>query len=384
MSSIFQPIRRIFSPVEPIPAGTYHYMAPPDDSRNYRLHLRVENDGCGILIVNASTVLHLNQTAAEYAYYFIKNLPADEVAHNMSRRYRIDTDQARVDYRNFSERILTLIETPDLDPVTFLDFERQEPYTGEFSAPYRLDCALTYRLPDTHDPEHAPSKRVTRELNTEEWQTVLDKAWEVGIPHVIFTGGEPTLREDLVQLIQHAENNGQVSGLHSDGLRLADDTYFESLLLTGLDHLLITLHPDNETVWNTLQVILDADIFTAVHITITSQNADQVLNYLQRLADLGVPDISLSTNTGELDDVLEAARNRVATLNMSLVWDIPVPYSPHNPVALELKEDIEHPEGAGRAWLYVEPDGDVLPAQGINEVLGNILNDPWEKIWKSS
>jgi len=32
--------------------------------------------------------------------------------------------------------------------------------------------------------------------------------------------------------------------------------------------------------------------------------------------------------------------------------------------------------------LYVEPDGDVLPAQGVNRVLGNILTDPWKKIWK--
>ncbi len=40
------------------------------------------------------------------------------------------------------------------------------------------------------------------------------------------------------------------------------------------------------------------------------------------------------------------------------------------------------PTGAGHAWLYIEPDGDVLPAQGINQVLGNILKDPWETIWQ--
>jgi MoaA/NifB/PqqE/SkfB family radical SAM enzyme len=38
-------------------------------------------------------------------------------------------------------------------------------------------------------------------------------------------------------------------------------------------------------------------------------------------------------------------------------------------------------QGAGRAWLYVEPDGDVLPAQGINKILGNLVSDSWEKIW---
>ena len=37
------------------------------------------------------------------------------------------------------------------------------------------------------------------------------------------------------------------------------------------------------------------------------------------------------------------------------------------------------PSGAGKTWLYVEPDGDVLPAQGMaDNVLGNFLRDPWE------
>ena len=64
-----------------------------------------------------------------------------------------------------------------------------------------------------------------------------------------------------------------------------------------------------------------------------------------------------------------------------LVWDLPVPYSAHNPVQLEVPAG-ELLEGAGRAWLYVEPDGDVRPAQDSETVLGNLLNDPWEKIWK--
>jgi hypothetical protein len=75
MSSLIAPLRRMFTPAQPIQAGIYHYQSPPDDPRNYRLHLRVEDDGTGILIVNASTVLHLNQTATEYAYYFVQNLP---------------------------------------------------------------------------------------------------------------------------------------------------------------------------------------------------------------------------------------------------------------------------------------------------------------------
>ena len=83
-----------------------------------------------------------------------------------------------------------------------------------------------------------------------------------------------------------------------------------------------------------------------------------------------------------LKEEVQEARQHVARLDLSLIWDLPVPYSSLNPIALEI-ENEELPAGAGRAWLYVEPDGDVLPSQGINEVLGNFLTDSWEAIWKS-
>jgi MoaA/NifB/PqqE/SkfB family radical SAM enzyme len=321
----------------------------------------------------------LNQTAAEYAYYFVQNLPVDEAARRMSRRYNVEASQAAQDYHNLAERFLTLIEIPDLDPVTFLDFEREKPYAHKLVAPYRLDCALTYTLSEGSAVDAAPTKNVERELSTDEWKAVFDKAWLAGIPHIVFTGGEPTLREDLPLLIAHAESIGQVSGLLTDGMRLAEPGYLHELLQTGLDHVMIILQPDNELAWGTLESALAADIFTAVHLTLTTQNAPHLPGYLDRLAKMGCPAISLSSQGQDLDETLLALRNQVAALQMSLVWDLPVPYSAQNPVALETAGSVE---GAGRAWLYVEPDGDVLPTQGAKQVLGNFLKDSWETIWK--
>jgi organic radical activating enzyme len=379
MESILEPLRRFFAPRHKIPAGIYHYQAPPDDPRNYRLHLRVEENGDGLLIVNAATILHLNHTAAEYAYYLVQNTPVDEVARRMSTRYHVGAEQARQDYQDLSERIRTLIEVPDLDPVTFLDFERVQPFSGRWSAPLRLDCAITYRLPATEAADSAPVERVKAELSTEEWKTILSKAWEAGIPHIIFTGGEPTLRDDLVELIVHAEELGQVSGLLSDGLRLADRAYLEQLLQAGLDHLLLTLQPESDASWEAVNNAMVEDLSVTVHLTITDAIRDQAKAILQRLADLGVKKISLSANDPKLADAMQAVREHAATLGLELIWNIPVPYSSVHPVAFETGD--AQIEGAGRAWLYVEPDGDVLAGQGNPKVLGNFLNDPWEKIW---
>ena len=380
---IFNRLADQFSNVKPLPEGMHHVQATLDDEKPYRLHLRLHKDGSGTLVVNASTILHLNPTATEYAYHFIKGTPPEEAAKEISKRYRISKGIALEDFQDFVDRIRTLIETPDLDPVSFLDFERVAPHSADLSAPLRLDCALTYKLPPETDVEYAPTKRVDRELTTEEWGQILDIAWREGVPHVTFTGGEPTLREDLPDLIAHAEKNGQVCGLLSDGLKLTDKGYLHTLLNTGLDHLLFLLQPDNEASWKALETIMPEDLFTTVHITVNQKTLKNMDETLQKLAGLEVVSLSLGLADTSLHDSMDKVLDKAANLGMKLAFDLPVPYSADNPAAFETAED-DVPSGAGKSWLYVEPDGDVLPAQGMaDQVLGNLLRDPWDTIYKA-
>lgn len=373
-------INNLFAKVTPLPAGTYHLQTTLDE-KPCRVHLRLHEDGTGILIVNAATVLQLNPTAAEHAYHFVNGHSAEEAAKQISARYRVNRETALQDYKDFVDRIETLIVTPDLDPISFLDFELVTPYSGTLTAPLRLDCALTYRLPALTDLEYAPVKRVARELTTEEWKLILNRAWEFGIPQITFTGGEATLRDDLPYLIAEAEKNGQVCGLLTDGLRLADKQYLSLLLQTGLDHILFLLQPDNSESWQALETILGEDIFVTVHITLNPANVNARAATLERLAQLGVKSLSLTISEPSLQSEFVSLRDQAADLGLTLRFDLPVPYSSYNPVALETQED-DLPDAAGKAWLYVEPDGDVLPTQGMaDQVLGNLLTDSWSQIY---
>jgi len=374
---------RQFSPVKTVPAGIYQHTAPQDAEMPYKLHLRIEENGDGLLIINARTVLHLNRSAAEFAYHLVQGKQADEIQKIVAERYQADREQIAEDLDQFIRQINSLIDTEDLDPVSYLDMGRVAPYSEKLSAPYRLDCALTYSVSEGTPTEVAPRERVSRELDLSEWRSILDKAWNAGIPHVNFTGGEPTLRADLPDLIGHAEKLGIVSGLLTDGLKLADKPYLNSLLDRGLDHIMILAQPDNKRFWQALKNILPENIAITVHITITSENKDHIDGMLDKLAAENVVSISLSAPDASLSDQLEAASQHAMHAGMQLDWDLPVPYSSLNPISIELQsKEKEAPQGAGKAWLYVEPDGDVLPSQGVNKVLGNLLTDPWERIWK--
>ncbi len=369
-----------FAKVQPLPSGVYHKQDVQDD-KPYRVHLRLRADGSGIFILNASTILQLNATAAEYAYHFIHGTQPEEAVKQIASRYRVSKELARQDYQSFMDKIQTLISTPDLDPVSFLDFERAAPHSADLTSPLRLDCALTYRLREDSNAEYAPTKRVDRELTTDEWRTIIDKAWQAGIPHITFTGGEATLRDDLPDLIAHAEKNGQVCGLLTDGLRLVDKNYLDLLLQTGLDHILFLLQPDNYQSWTALQTVMAEDIFVTVHLTLNRDNINLAEEALEQMAKLEVKSFSLTSSEDSLRDTYDALRDKAAALGLTLRFDLPVPYSASNPVVYEAQEATV-PEGAGKAWLYVEPDGDVLPAQGYSDnVLGNLLRDEWKQIY---
>lgn len=376
-------LNRFFPPHQPIPAGIYQCHSSANAPTPYRLHLRIEPSGAGVLILNAKTVLHLNKTAAEYAYHLVKNTPKKEAISSIATRYNVSQAKVEQDYLDFIGRLNTLVKAIDLDPVTYLDFDRISPYSKKLLAPYRLDCALTYRVSSGSTQNVAPLERVQRELTTKEWKTILQKAWQAGIPHVIFTGGEPTQREDLPEIIAEAERLGQVSGLLTDGLKLLDNKYRTSLLKGGLDHIMLLLDSENNKSWQALEKTMAEDIFVTVHLTINKTNVIKIENTFDKLAKMGVKSLSLTVADKKLSTEMKSLRDKAANLQLSLVWDIPVPYSDFHPIALEMQEKNNNLiDGAGKAWLYVEPDGDVLPEQGINKVMGNLLTDEWQAIWK--
>lgn len=381
MKKIIEHLQKFIN-IKQIPAGLYHYQSPPNNTQNFRLHLRLENHGEGILIINASTILHLNRTAAEMAYYLINQYPKEDAIKNITRRYKVTKSQAENDYQAMLDKIDILVSTPDLDPIAYLDINRKIPYSDTISAPYRLDCAITYRSSQNVENIYAPTKNVTRELSLEEWRKIIDVAWLAGIPHIIFTGGEPTLRDDLIELLKHAENNGQVTGILTNGLRLNDKAYRDNLFSTGVDHLLILLDHNNPDSWKALETSIIEDLFVVAHLTITKSIIPEIEPILQKLSDIKTNAVSLSASDKSITENILSAREFAANLNLPLIWDLPVPFSKYNPVSLGLLPD-EIIEGAGKGWLYVEPDGDILLSQGMEQKMGNILTDKWEHIWKS-
>ena len=131
---------------------------------------------------------------------------------------------------------------------------------------------------------------------------------------------------------------------------------------------------------------VEGDIYVVVHVVVTAANADTAEETMAYLAERGVHAVALSSplrsasdeELGRLEDALDRAQQAAHAHGLTVIWDLAAPYSYVNPI--EIDADLP-PEQVVRQHLYVEPDGDALPAQGYNIVLGNVLRDPWETIW---
>jgi len=401
-------LRRAFRAPK-VPQGRYTYRGRGNFA-GLALQLRVEPDGDGILVINADRVLFLNETATAYAYYFVQGLSADAVQDRIRRMYRVDVATARKDYEKLVYTVSTLAQTEKVCPVSFLDVKTVEPFTHAYSAPLRMDLAVTFRCQNNCVHCYAGGPHETSELSTEQWKRVIDRVHEVGVFIVTFTGGEPTLRDDLPELLLYAQNKGVVTGLVTNGRRLKDKSYVEMLEKSGLDFVQVTLESHWAKVhdlmtgargsWKeTVEGIKNAvhsRIYTTTNSTLSRYNASDFLETVDFIKALGVAAFGCNSliYSGKANQVSEAfalpvetlnellpkIRDRAHELGLKFLWYTPTQYCRFDPVKLGLGVKSCT---AANVNMCVGPNGDVYPCQSYFESLGNILTDEWGRIWNS-
>ena len=92
-------------------------------------------------------------------------------------------------------------------------------------------------------------ERAGNELTTDEWKKVLSELSEIGVLQVHFSGGEPTVRKDLVELVRHATDVGLYSNLISSAVLLPRERLV-ALADAGLAHIQISFQGSEPIVAN--------------------------------------------------------------------------------------------------------------------------------------
>ena len=298
------------------------------------------------------------------------------------------------------------------EPIDYIPLGDYAPY---MRAPHRMDLMVSAMTANghwncnqkcVHCYAAGQEQAEEAELSTAEWKAIIDKCRSAGITQLTFTGGEPTMRDDLFELIDHAR--WFVTRLNTNGVKLTPE-YCERLRSVSIDSVQITFYSHDKAVHNDLVGVsryedtvsgienaLATGINLSVNTPLCTANRDYV-STLEFLHGLGVtyvtcsglittgnaakpPSEQMQLSAGELKQILHEAVSFCHAHDMEISFTSPGWVEPGFCTSLGINDPAC---GACLSNMAVTPGGHVVPCQSwLNGcVLGDMLSDSWESIW---
>ena len=277
--------------------------------------------------------------------------------------------------------------------------------------PYAVLCELTHRCPLScpycSNPVELEMK--SKEIDTETWKRALSEAVKIGILQAHFSGGEPTARKDLEELIQHASSIGLYTNLITSGVLITEER-LKKFYDAGLDHVQVSIQdtdPENSEKiagykghakkLHTCGLIRKVGLPLTVNAVMHRQN----LHNLKSMIDLAVELDAERLEVAQVQYYGWALKNQTAFLPTKEQLDNATEIVEEARVRLKgiLAIDYVVPDyyakrpkscmgGWGRQFLNITPAGKVLPchaAESLNFLeFDNIKDKPLSWIWENS
>ncbi len=249
------------------------------------------------------------------------------------------------------------------------------------------------------------------ELTLLEGKSLLSELHKLGFKIVIFSGGEPILRDELYEWISFSRGLSLVSVLGTNGT-LIDTACAKRLKESGLKRAGISLDSVDPQKHDKFRCMIgawdkavqgmencrNAGLEFQAHTTVTKKNIDEVLKITDFAQSLGAKahHIFFLVPTGRgknIDNVIPSAGEYEALLNKILEKQkqTPLELKPvcapqFTRIASRNKIKLRFQRGclAGVSYACILPDGEVHPCPYMPINLGNIRKEGFAKIWQDS
>ncbi len=275
---------------------------------------------------------------------------------------------------------------------------------------------------------YASAGKAEQELTTKQGLELIATLKDYGAPVILFSGGEPTIRNDLPKLIEAAVKSGMRAVISTNGTLISQDMAMRfadlglsyiGVSLDGLEEVNDTFRGIKGAFKGAMQGIYHAmhqNIKVGLRFTMNRRNADQIpgifdlmrgegipricfyhLVYTGRAKELMAEDLTHEQTRQTLDLIMDRTKEMIdAGLNVEALTvdnhaDGPYVYlrmmkegNPRAPEVLDLlKMNAGNSSGLGIGCINW--DGEVYPDQfWRTKVLGNVLKNPFPDIWDNT
>jgi radical SAM protein with 4Fe4S-binding SPASM domain len=240
------------------------------------------------------------------------------------------------------------------------------------------------------------------ELATSESLDLVDQVSAMGANKIIFTGGEPMLRKDLFQIVEHARQRGLSTGIITNATMIRKPETaqrFADLFDT------VTISVDGGTAethdrtrgkgsfaktYRALQLLNEVGVTPMINHIVTSDNIEELESFAQFMEGVEVSSVRLMNHNdlgrGAADSDEFGWKDHLRV--QQIVWKSPVAgkLQPDTQPRLITPCSVRGNCGMGGNEIYVNSLGDVYPCKlvtGQPHLAGNIRLQPLAEIFGS-
>lgn len=318
---------------------------------------------------------------------------------------------------------LELIEYEDYKPKQIKKTYSDKLYHASSSeplqeAPFLAHIAVTDKC-NMHckycSVRKAHKRNKIEELSTEDWKKVIKTLSDCGVFQIGFTGGEPTLRKDINELMRFTEEIGCVCNLTTNGWNL-DENFVKKMKEIGIQQCQVSLDSFDEKthdrlrgegslkrVLKAIELLHKHGIHVGIDCVVSKNNIKNIPNMIKKCEELKIEYVTLiKLKKGDLDEKtfreLVPSYEEYGMLIESLCCrknempNVTIDCASISNLQYTLKDDeLKTIPTAGcpigYSQICVAPNGDLYPCAALMEEhfkLGNILTDDFKKIWKDN
>lgn len=253
--------------------------------------------------------------------------------------------------------------------------------------------------------------KAQEELNTAEAKTMLEQIARAGFKIMIFSGGEPLMRPDIVELVAHAKSLGLRPVFGTNGTLLSVEMARKlktagamgmGISLDSLDKQKHNEFRRYDKAWEQavqgMKNCREVGLPFQIHTTVMDWNQSELEAITDFALDIGAVahHIFFLVPTGravtiEEESLRAEAYEDVLTRIMKKQQTVPIELKPtcapqFTRIAKQLGMEIRFSRGclAGTSYCIISPKGQVQPCAYLNLPLGDVRETPFDQIWRNN
>ncbi len=288
--------------------------------------------------------------------------------------------------------------------------ETSDGVMSDIQPPLAMLAELTHRCPlqCPYCSNPIALSRRTDELTTDEWIDVIRQAAALGVLQVHLSGGEPTARKDLAEIIAGARSSGLYTNLITAGVLLTRER-LAALVIAGLDHVQLSIQDSDpvnaDRIGNyrsgharkmlVADWVREAGLPLTINAVVHRQNLDRLKEIITLASSLDAHRLEIAhvqyhgwalKNRAALmptHDQVQAATATVEAAQDRYRGKMAIDYVVPDYYARRPKRCMD---GWGSQFFAVSPRGHVLPCHAAESIDGmtfsSVREHPLDWIWR--